>query len=125
VEDSGPYRSGSGTGICPRCSTVIEPDGEMGRLVCANGCGEWYPRLQIDTLVPWTAITRSPPDDSRGWPWGGAPCPICRREMAIRTQSDLRFDLCATDGIWLDAGEYVRFLTVFESDRRSSRTIKP
>jgi hypothetical protein len=104
---------------------VIEPDGEMGRLVCANGCGEFYPRVHIDTQVPWAAITGSPPDAARGWPWGGATCPICRREMAVRTHVDLRFDLCATDGIWLDAGEYERFLTVFETDRRSSRAIKP
>jgi Zn-finger nucleic acid-binding protein len=116
--NEGPYRGGMQSGICPRCGGAIESDGEMGRLVCAVGCGEWYPREAIETIVQWERVKLAPADLAAGWPWGGAPCPICRQDMKIRSAQQMRFDLCPTDGLWLDTGEYEEFIEAYGRPRR-------
>src|SRR6478672_1929069 len=108
-----PYREGGQPkGTCPRCSSATEGDFELGRLVCLAGCGEWYPRSAFE--LQWPAITAGlttrAPDP---WPWSPAECPDCKRPMAVGYKSELRYDFCPAHGVWLDAGEYERFATLF------------
>jgi len=119
--DDDPYRSTQSTGTCPRCSNSTEADGEIGRLVCVAGCGEWYPRATLDQILAWPDVTAEPAgfgtDGTRAqptdWPWGAALCPICRNEMKVGFRAELRFDYCSSHGVWLDAGEFGRFAQVF------------
>ncbi|NVB77292.1 MAG: zf-TFIIB domain-containing protein [Kofleriaceae bacterium] len=115
-----PYRSGQQSGMCPRCGTATESDGELGRLACRSGCGEWYPRAAFERA--WLQITQKPsslaPDGTHpqasAWPWGAASCPVCHTGMSTGFRGDVRFDFCHSHGVWLDAGEISRFAQVFE-----------
>ena len=49
--DDDPYRSGQQTGVCPRCQNETASDGELNRLVCVRGCGEWYSKDLLDRLL--------------------------------------------------------------------------
>ena len=77
---SDPYRSGHGNGTCPRCSGSTEADGELGRLACAAGCGEWYPKAMLDQILAWDQVESKPaslaPDGTlpkaTAWPWGAS-----------------------------------------------------
>ena len=111
MDDDGPYRSASSpTAPCPRCHAMIASAGDTTQLVCPAGCGEWY---ALDTLASAEQIARAKLDDMAGWPWGLAPCPICNRPMQVRVRQDVRFDHCEAHGVWLDAGEYRRFVDAF------------
>jgi len=111
VDKAGPYRSASSlTATCPRCRGSIAGAGDNTQLVCPAGCGEWY---ALDTLASAVELARTKLDDMAGWPWGHAPCPICRRPMQVRIREEVRFDHCETHGVWLDAGEYRRFVEAF------------
>ena len=113
VDDEGPYRSASAlTATCPRCRGAITSDGDATQLVCAAGCGEWYAR---DTLATAAQLAAARLDDMAGWPWGAAPCPVCRRDMRIRVRAEVRFDHCEAHGVWLDTGEYRRFVEAFRA----------
>jgi Zn-finger nucleic acid-binding protein len=107
-----PYRSSQQVGTCPRCGNPSESDGELGRLVCDAGCGEWYPRAAFERS--WAEIiaggSRLQP---MPWPWTPARCPSCTGEMKVGYREELRFDFCEAHGVWLDAGEYERFATLF------------
>jgi len=111
VDDAGPYRSASSlTAICPRCHGTIAGMGDGTQLVCPAGCGEWY---ALDTLTTAEQLARTRLDAMAGWPWGPAACPICRRPMRVRIRDAVRFDHCEAHGVWLDAGEYRRFVDAF------------
>lgn len=107
-----PYRGASQVGTCPRCGNPTESDGEVGRLVCVRGCGEWYPRLAFERewaniivgLAMWVPTS---------WPWEPAKCPDCESAMAVAYRAEVRYDYCPAHGVWLDAGEYERFATLF------------
>jgi Zn-finger nucleic acid-binding protein len=110
--DDDPYRSSQQVGTCPRCGNTTENDGERGRLVCLQGCGEWYPRTSFDR--GWTEIiaggSAAPPQP---WPWSPAACPSCRGDMKVGYREELRYDFCEAHGVWLDAGEIERFARLF------------
>ena len=111
MDDEGPYRSASApTATCPRCRGAIASAGDATQLVCAAGCGEWY---ALGTLVSAAQLDSTKLDDTAGWPWGLAPCPVCNRPMQVRVREEVRFDHCDAHGIWLDAGEYRRFVEAF------------
>ena len=117
-----PYRFSQQTGTCPRCQNETTSDGEMNRLACVRGCGEWYPKETLDRILSWHNVDAKPGGiglDGRraaatAWPWGAALCPICRAEMAVGFRDELRFDYCTQHGVWLDAGEIERFAQVFK-----------
>jgi Zn-finger nucleic acid-binding protein len=117
-----PYRSSQQSGTCPRCQNATEGDGELGRLACVRGCGEWYSKSTLDQILAWHAIDQKPGGISPSglhapppsWPWGAAQCPICRADMQIGFRAELRFDYCSAHGVWLDAGEIERFAEVFK-----------
>ena len=117
-----PFRTSQQVGTCPRCGNSTEGDGELGRLSCLRGCGEWYPRHVLDQSPAWQELLKNPggrdmaglPAKATSWPWGAAACPICRREMLVGHRADVRFDYCSAHGLWLDAGEIQRFAQVFE-----------
>ena len=109
--DEDPYRTSQQNGTCPRCQNPTESDGAMSRLVCVAGCGEWYPKEQLQRA--WAEIERQPTQPPSGWPWGAAACPICTIEMKIAYREELRFDYCSSHGVWLDAGEIERFAQLF------------
>jgi Zn-finger nucleic acid-binding protein len=117
-----PYRSSQQIGTCPRCSNSTESDGELNRLACVRGCGEWYPKSTLDQILAWHEVEKKPGgigmDGARAqatsWPWGPAQCPICRGSMETGHRAELRFDYCTEHGVWLDAGEYSRFAQVFK-----------
>jgi Zn-finger nucleic acid-binding protein len=119
--DEDPYRSSQQSGTCPRCSNSTESDGNIDRLVCVAGCGEWYPKSTLDQILRWHDVEGKPAglgEDGRhahasAWPWGSALCPICRGEMTIGYRAELRFDYCSSHGVWLDAGEFQRFAQLF------------
>jgi Zn-finger nucleic acid-binding protein len=110
--DDDPYRSSQLVGTCPRCSNTLESDGEGARLVCLQGCGEWYPREMFEkawaTIVAGGESARPQP-----WPWSPARCSSCRGEMKVGYREELRYDYCAPHGVWLDAGEIRRFTELF------------
>jgi Zn-finger nucleic acid-binding protein len=106
-----PYRGSSQVGTCPRCSNPTETDGEIGRLVCAAGCGEWYPRAAFERV--WAQITAALGTPAQPWPWSPPECPDCKRAMATGYREEVRFDFCPLHGVWLDSGEYERFATLF------------
>jgi Transcription factor zinc-finger len=109
--DDDPYRSASSlTATCPRCHNTIASVGDSTQLVCPDGCGEWY---APDTLATADQLARTRLDGMEGWPWGPAPCPVCRRPMRVRVCAAVRFDHCEAHGVWLDAGEYPRFVDAF------------
>ena len=125
-----PYRFSQQTGTCPRCQNETASDGEMGRLACVRGCGEWYSKTVLDEMLAWHDVEQKPgglaPDGTRArataWPWGAALCPICQAAMSVGFRAELRFDYCSQHGVWLDAGEIERFAQVFrrrdiEADR--------
>lgn len=119
--DDDPYRSNRFSGTCPRCENTMDTDGELSRLVCTRGCGEWYPKTTLDQILAWHDVSAKPggfgADGRRAqatnWPWGPALCPICRTEMAVGIRAELRFDYCGRHGVWLDAGEIGPFTQVF------------
>ncbi|HEY0193621.1 MAG TPA: zf-TFIIB domain-containing protein [Kofleriaceae bacterium] len=111
MDASHPFREGPTGGACPRCHELLASDGGDGaRMVCAAGCGEWY---AAGTLIAPEQVLVARLDDTTGWPWGAAACPVCRRDMQIRVRAEVRFDHCSFHGIWLDAGEYPRFVEAF------------
>jgi Zn-finger nucleic acid-binding protein len=119
MDDDGPYRGGLQVATCPRCKNTCESDGVMGRLACAQGCGEWYPRAELESVIAWSQVTsslRMPP--SEAWPWGPAPCPVCDTAMLTSYRDELRFDRCDAHGVWLDAGECDRFIEMFRTRAR-------
>ncbi len=83
-------------------------------MVCLAGCGEWYPRSAFERawsqITSHTSVVEPPP-----WPWLPAPCAVCRQAMLVGYKQELRYDFCATHGVWLDAGEVDRFTELFES----------
>jgi hypothetical protein len=107
-----PYRGMEMVGTCPRCGNDTQSDGEQ-RLACIRGCGEWYPREHL--AKAWPSVTavgsRAQPQP---WPWAPAPCPVCRADMHIGYREELRYDYCGLHGVWLDAGEIVRFAQLFD-----------
>jgi Zn-finger nucleic acid-binding protein len=121
MEDD-PYRSSQQTGTCPRCQNETASDGELGRLVCVRGCGEWYSKDKLDELESWRTLANQPGGfapaahhaPATSWPWGAALCPICQRPMSVGFQAEVRFDYCNQHGVWLDAGEIQRFAQVFK-----------
>ena len=113
-----PYRFSQQTGTCPRCQNETASDGEMGRLVCVRGCGEWYSKEKLSDMLSWDEVNRRPIGIKLGvqaapWPWSPALCPICQAEMQIGYREELRFDYCGQHGVWLDAGEIQRFAQLF------------
>ena len=116
-----PYRFSQQTGVCPRCQNETASDGELGRLVCVRGCGEWYSKDKLAEKLAWDEVHQRPAgigmDGQRAhatpWPWGPALCPICQSEMSIGFRGELRFDYCGRHGVWLDAGEIERFAQIF------------
>lgn len=116
-----PYRFSQQTGTCPRCQNETASDGELSRLVCVRGCGEWYSKTKLDEILAWHDLDQKPGGigldgqlaHATPWPWGAALCPICQSEMAIGFRAELRFDYCSQHGVWLDAGEIERFAQVF------------
>jgi Zn-finger nucleic acid-binding protein len=117
-----PYRDSLTVGICPRCGDSTQGDGEWNRLACRRGCGEWYPQGALARAFEWNEIIRGAggyaPNGIRiapvGWPWSAAACPVCRAEMQVGQRAELRFDHCAAHGVWLDAGEFARFVELFQ-----------
>jgi hypothetical protein len=118
-----PYRTSQQVGTCPRCANSTESDGELlGRLRCVRSCGEWYPKAMLERVVPWTEIEKPPggigEDGQRAqatsWPWGAAPCPMCRADMRPGHRADVRYDYCGAHGVWLDSGEIWRFTEAFK-----------
>lgn len=117
-----PYRTSQQVGTCPRCGESTEGDGELGRLSCLRGCGEWYPKATLDRVLAWHEVEKKPGGigtdgrraEASSWPWGAAACPICRRDMQVGFRVDVRFDYCSSHGLWLDSGEIQRFAQVFE-----------
>lgn len=111
-----PYRTSQQSGTCPRCRNETASDGELGRLACVRGCGEWYSRDQLARIVRWDDVIR-PAGAQRAqgaaWPWGPALCPTCQAPMSVGFRDELRFDYCSEHGVWLDAGEIERFAQVF------------
>jgi len=116
-----PYRFSQQTGTCPRCQNETANDGELNRLVCVRGCGEWYPKDKLDAVFAWHELDKRAGGlglDGQhvrptNWPWGAALCPICQREMKVGFRDELRFDYCSEHGVWLDAGEIERFAQLF------------
>lgn len=116
-----PYRESQRSGTCPRCQNETVSDGELDRLVCVRGCGEWYSKAKLDEILAWHQLDQQPGgvalDGQRAqataWPWGAALCPICQAEMSVGFRAELRFDYCSEHGVWLDAGEIERFAQVF------------
>ena len=110
-----PYRSSQQSGTCPRCQNETAGDGELHRLACRRGCGEWYPKATLDQILAWHDVDKKP-DELRptAWPWGAALCPICRAEMSVGFRAELRFDYCSQHGVWLDRGEIERFAQIFK-----------
>jgi Zn-finger nucleic acid-binding protein len=116
-----PYRFSQQTGTCPRCQNETASDGELGRLACTRGCGEWYSRDRLARIARWDDIVKPPGglggDGQRAhataWPWGAALCPMCQAPMSVGFRDELRFDYCSEHGVWLDAGEIERFAQVF------------
>jgi hypothetical protein len=95
-------------------------DGELGRLVCERGCGEWYARDTLEQRLSWPDIVKPPggrldglPAQAQPWPWSPALCPTCNAEMAVGYRAEVRFDVCNQHGVWLDAGEIERFAQLF------------
>ena len=119
--DDDPYRSSQQIGTCPRCQNSTESDGELDRMVCLRGCGEWYSRARLTSLLAWDALTKAPGglgSDGRHavaspWPFSPALCPICQAEMNVGFRAEVRYDICPSHGVWLDAGEIQRFAQVF------------
>jgi Zn-finger nucleic acid-binding protein len=118
-----PYRGGLATGICPRCNKQATSDGELQRMRCLGGCGEFYPRARLEQHVEWSFIARPPRPRADGWspvasswPWGAAPCPVCRADMSVGFRANLRYDYCTQHGVWLDAGELSQFASLFVDD---------
>jgi Zn-finger nucleic acid-binding protein len=107
-----PYRGDARIGACPRCQNELVSDGEL-RLACLRGCGEWYPREQADHRVHWEHVVLAARFLDSGWPWGAAACPSCHASMTVAYREELRFDRCERHGVWLDAGESVRFFQLF------------
>ena len=120
--DEDPYRSSQQVGTCPRCQNPTESDGEMDRLVCVRGCGEWYPRARLEQVLGWDDVRKAPGGigldgqhaQATNWPWGAAQCPICQSEMSVGFRAQVRFDYCAQHGLWLDAGEIQQFAQAFK-----------
>jgi TFIIB-like protein len=111
VDDQDPYRrADTPTGRCPRCQRTITSDGDATQLSCPAGCGEWY---AAGTIATAGQLADAKLDDTAGWPWGVAACPICRQAMRVRVRAEVRFDHCDAHGVWLDAGEYRRFVEAF------------
>lgn len=116
-----PYRFSQQTGTCPRCQNETTSDGELNRLVCVRGCGEWYSKDKLDEVFAWHELDKKAGGlglDGRraqptSWPWGAALCPICQSEMSVGFREELRFDYCSQHGVWLDAGEIERFAQLF------------
>ena len=114
-----PYRFGQQTGTCPRCQNETASDGELDRLVCLRGCGEWYSKARFQSA--WAELAKQPGgvgvDGQRAqatdWPWGAMLCPICQKAMSVGFRDNVRFDFCTAHGVWLDAGEFERFAQVF------------
>ena len=109
--DEDPYRTSQQSGTCPRCQNATESDGELNRLVCVAGCGEWYPKERLARV--WSELEKQPTMTPNAWPWGAAPCPICRADMKVGYREEVRFDYCTSHGVWLDAGEIERFALLF------------
>ena len=116
-----PYRTSQQSGTCPRCQNETVGDGEMSRLVCVNGCGEWYAKDRLDQILSWDDLNKPPAGlgldgrhaEAQAWPWGAALCPICQAEMRVGYRAEVRFDICPQHGVWLDSGEIERFAQVF------------
>ena len=104
-----PYRSSGQYGTCPRCNNTLVGD---GGLTCPAGCGDWRSRDELAAHWPWVAAGKV----ALSWPQGPVPCPICKREMSVAFRQELRFDRCDTHGVWLDAGELVRFLDLMRRE---------
>jgi Zn-finger nucleic acid-binding protein len=117
-----PYRTGQRIGTCPRCQNSTESDGELDRMVCVRGCGEWYSRERLKDALSWDELNKNPggigPDGQRAvasaWPWGATTCPVCQREMKVGFRAEVRFDFCGEHGLWLDSGEIERFAQAFK-----------
>jgi len=96
-------------------------DGELSRLVCERGCGEWYARDTLGQMLSWDDLKKPPGGvdfggvkaEAQPWPWTPALCPMCAGEMAIGYRAEVRFDYCKQHGVWLDAGEIERFAQLF------------
>lgn len=119
--DEDPYRSAQQVGTCPRCQNPTESDGELDRMVCLRGCGEWYSRERLADVLSWDELNRDPgvgPDGQRpqptSWPWGAALCVVCRGEMKVAFRGGVRVDFCPKHGLWLDAGEIQTFALAFK-----------
>jgi Zn-finger nucleic acid-binding protein len=108
-----PYRTSQQSGTCPRCQNPTESDGELDRLACVRGCGEWYPKAMFADGVDWQVFEAKGAVAGDAWPWGAALCPVCAAAMAVGYKDELRFDYCPQHGVWLDAGELERFRQVF------------
>ncbi len=119
--DEDPYRSAQQVGTCPRCHNPVESDGELDRMVCLQGCGEWYSRERLATVLSWDDLNRDPLRGPNGqvaqvsaWPWGAAQCSLCRSDMRVGYRAGVRFDYCSKHGLWLDAGEIETFAQAFK-----------
>ncbi len=113
MEGDDPYRSGTMMATCPRCSGDLVNDGEM-RLSCLGGCGAWCPREHMEHVVTWAEVVKALEQRvATSWPWGTATCPSCRKAMTVAFHEELRFDRCDLHGVWLDTGEYDRFVELF------------
>lgn len=120
--DEDPYRSGHQVGTCPRCQNPTESDGELDRMVCVRGCGEWYARERLADVLSWDELNRDPggigPDGTHAqatsWPWGPAQCAVCQGDMKVGFRVGVRFDFCPNHGLWLDAGEIQTFAQAFK-----------
>ena len=112
MEGDDPYRGSAHGGACPRCGNDLASTGEVG-LACLRGCGEWVPRELADHRVRWDLVIRAVRATATSWPWGTAACPSCHEPITVAFHDKLRFDRCDRHGVWLDAGEHVRFFQLF------------
>ena len=112
-----PYR-GTPRDCCPRCLAPMF--GDVDRLECPRGCGEWLTRHLLERHITDQELEACEPDVASliGRPFPPAPCPMCPRTMAVRIKHRVVFDYCLEHGVWLDHGELPKFEAAFDLWRK-------
>jgi len=121
---------------CPACDrplVVVETEGiEIDWCTACNGL--WFDAGELDLLAEALGLVHAPgslfqsaPGTGQAGSRSGGPrrCPRCRARMAMRVLDHRRdaveVDVCPREhGIWFDAGELARVLTVLAQDEFST-----
>jgi hypothetical protein len=100
-----PYRAG-GSGLpCPRCAAPMVRSPQRQTSCEITGCGDWWPKPALVTLIDWRAVEYAEPHLVFGVPPPAIACPECARDMIVSMRARVLFGHCNDHGVWLDRAE--------------------